>query len=163
MGLLQVLFDAAVGHAERGENMAYAVYVAAKLQRPDDVCRLWAGLQTCVQSMSLRDLFNVLWAGARLGLGEKLNLDPALGRLEQLLVSSQQDSTAGDSTTSAELDPFLASACASQSERSAQAQRADGCPQGVPGWLVAQIAWSLAELKVDVKPALAENLFKAVR
>jgi hypothetical protein len=159
---LQALFDAAVAHAEQGENISYAVYAAAKLQRPDDVCRLWAALQPCVHSMSFTDIFNVLWACARLGLGGKLDLGSALDRLDQLLSASQHDSTADDSATDAQRDPFEAAAYANQSESSARVDHVDDGPKGVPGWLTAQIAWSLAEMQLAVEPAVAENLFKAV-
>lgn len=162
-----MLFDAAVGHAKQGENMSYAVYAAAKLQRPEDACRLWDALQPCVHTMSSRDVFDVLWACARLGLGGKLDLAPALDRLEQLLAASQRGSTAGDTDSSMELDPFEAAAYDNQSESPEQAEQvwadADHGPEGIPGWLIAQIAWSLAEMKLQVKPVVAENLFKAVR
>lgn len=154
--MLQALFDAAVGHAERGENMAYALYAAAKLQRPDDACRLWQAMQPCVQIMSLRDVFNVLWACARLQLGATLDLTPALHRLEQLLVESGQARWCADSDSSSETDPFLAAANAHQSP-------SDRVPPGIPGWLIAQIAWSLAEMKLEVKEEVAERLFNAVR
>jgi hypothetical protein len=163
--LLQVLIDAAVGHAEQGENVSYAVYVAAKLQRPEDVCRLWVALQPCVPRMSLTDIFNVLWACARLHLGSTLDLEQALDRLGQLLSESHHDSTAHESAMDMdmELDPFEAAAYASQSESRGQLSHADDGPRGIPGWLTAQIAWSLAEMQLAIEPAVAENLFKAVR
>lgn len=138
--------------------MAYAVYAAAKLQRPDDACRLWVALQPCVQSMSLRDVFNVLWACAKLQLGSKLDLGPALHRLDQLLGGSPRDRSSAHAGSSVQLDPFEAAANANTNH-----SPCDDAPAAIPGWLVAQIAWSLAEMKLEVKPDVVQRLFSAVR
>lgn len=149
-----MLFDAAAKHAENGHNMSYAIYVAAKLRRPEDVCRLWAALQPCVSGMSSRDVFNVLWACARSRLGEKLDLMPALVRLEHLLLENLGSTVATDATLKE--DVF-------DDEKREEKSDVQFTDSHMPGWLVAQIAWSIAEMKLPVKPEVAANLFQTIR
>lgn len=150
---VQVLLDAALRHARAGEPLAYAVYAAAKLSRPEYVRPLCAAMQPSIKDMNAQDVNHVVWAAATCRITDGVDFAGLLERLRLLLESAAHDGGGAGGARDG----------LSASRHGGSVWEPEQPPVRLAGWQLAQMAWSLAHLKVEGADDMLRLLIAAVR
>eukprot|EP00892_Ulva_mutabilis_P007908 jgi/Ulvmu1/548/UM001_0556.1 len=154
--VVTVMLDAALRHAQAGKNMAYAVYAAAKLQRPEYIRPLCAALEPSIPDMNAQDVNHLVWAAATCRIKDGINFAAILVQLQLLLEAAAGE---GDGEDAGGLE----GEGEGWEDAWEPAQAAALPPLQLSGWQVAQVGWSLAQLKVEGSEDMLRLLIDAVR